>query len=544
MRLEITLDNLKMWTHDWIMKVNAEKATYTTFTLSTKKTSVILTLNGQKLRVENNPKYLGITFDPRMTWKPHIESCQQKGVIRIRPLRRLAGIEWGADSNILRKTYTGYVRPVLEYGITAWGTAARSNLQKVISIQNQNLRNITGGMKSTPIHIMECQSQMESLHDKRDKKLLTQRAKYKAQPTNKMASRINDPNKGRLKRSSFSRESKLIEQGNQSMLGIKNVTPLETHAPTPPWEEEPNIIIHSHITNIESKSKYLDSELKELTCTYLDKNFPGEEWIRVCTDGSAEKAVANGGSGVYIEMPDQKTIESSIPTGTHCSNYKAELEAIKEALIILERITPSIPKARAVLLSDSRSVLEKLEDSKGEERQYLAKCLGNVVRNTENLVLQWIPAHCRIEGNERADRLAKEGPVLEQIESDLTYREVKSIIKTSLNNKWKESHPEYNKQDGVYCLNRRDQTTIFRLRTGHNRLKYHIHKIFKVGETDLCSCGQAAKTAQHVLQDCRLYSKVRQPIWRERVDMHTKLYGSLPELEKTIAFIAQAGIGI
>ena len=168
------------------------------------------------------------------------------------------------------------------------------------------------------------------------------------------------------------------------MLRIKNITPLETHAPTPPWEEEPNIIIHSHITNIESKSKYLDLELKEQTCTYLDKNFPGEEWIRVYIDGSAEKAVANGGSGAYIEMPDQKTIESSIPTGTHCSNYKAELEAIKEALIIhvLERITQSIPKARAVLLSDSRSVLEKLEDSKGEERQYLAKCLGNVVRNT------------------------------------------------------------------------------------------------------------------------------------------------------------------
>ena len=77
-----------------------------------------------------------------------------------------------------------------------------------------------------------------------------------------------------------------------------------------------------------------------------------------------------------------------------------------------------------------------------------------MVRNTESLVLQWIPAHCRIEGNERADRLAKEGSVLEQIESDLTYREVKSIIKSSLNNKWKESHPEYNKQDGVYCLNR------------------------------------------------------------------------------------------
>ena len=71
-----------------------------------------------------------------------------------------------------------------------------------------------------------------------------------------------------------------------------------------------------------------------------------------------------------------------------------------------------------------------------------------------------------------------------------------------------------------------------------------FHMIFKVGETDLCSCGQAAETAQHVLQDCRLFSHVRQSIWRERVDMHTKLYVPLPELEKTVAFIAQAEIGI
>ena len=120
-----------------------------------------------------------------------------------------------------------------------------------------------------------------------------------------------------------------------------------------------------------------------------------------------------------------------------------------------------------------------MEDSKGEERQYLAKCLGNVVRNTESLVLQWIPAHCRIEGNERADRLVNEGSVLEQIESDFTYREVKSIIKSSLSKKWKENHPEYNKQDGVYCLNRRGQTTIFRLSTGHNQLKYYSQDILK-----------------------------------------------------------------
>ncbi|KAK3764902.1 hypothetical protein RRG08_025423 [Elysia crispata] len=386
--------------------------------------------DGQKLIEENNPKYLGITFDPRLTWKTHIDTCHQKGLTRTCILRKLAGLEWGADSNILKKTYTGYVRPVLEYGVTSWGMAAKSNVQKVISVQNQNLRIITGGMKSTPICIMESQSQIESMLDQRDRKLLTERTKYKAQPTSKMLKRINNLNKGRLKRSSFAKESKLIETENEIIQEIKNLTPLETHASTPPWEKQPQIEIRSHIRTIESKHKHSDLELKDLTSTYLNENFPKEEWIRVYTDGSAENAVTNGGSGVYIEMPDGKTTESSIPTGIHCSNYRAELEAIMEALTILGRITPSIPQAKAVILSDSRSVLEKLEVLRGAERQQLAKGFKNVVQNTQSLVLQWIPAHCGIEGNERADSLAKEGSQLEQIERDLMYSEVKTIIKT------------------------------------------------------------------------------------------------------------------
>ena len=285
-------------------------------------------------------------------------------------------------------------------------------------------------------------------------------------------------------------------------------------------------------------------ELKDLTSTYLNENFPKEEWIRVYTDGSAENAVTNGGSGVYIEMPDGKTTESSIPTGIHCSNYRAELEAIMEALTILGRITPSIPQAKAVILSDSRSALEKLEVLRGAERQQLAKGFKNAVQNTQSLVLQWIPAHCGIEGNERADSLAKEGSQLEQIERDLMYSEVKTIIKNSMKNKWKESHPEFNRQDGVHQLDRRGQTTIFRLRTGHNRLRHHMNRVFKVGETNLCSCGEAAETAEHVLQNCQTYDVLRQSIWNEAVDMTTKLYGPPHELERTAAFIAKAGIAV
>lgn len=40
-------------------------------------------------------------------------------------MKKLAGTTWGADGSVLKKLYTGYVRPVLDYA--AWATATQSN---------------------------------------------------------------------------------------------------------------------------------------------------------------------------------------------------------------------------------------------------------------------------------------------------------------------------------------------------------------------------------------------------------------------------------
>ena len=112
------------------MKVNATKTTYTVFSLSNKEQTVNLKLEGQKLKQDKCPTYLGITFDPRLTWKHQIEKAQTKGIQRLSILKKLAGTQWGANADILKKTYKGYVRPALEYGMSAWGSTAPSNFLK------------------------------------------------------------------------------------------------------------------------------------------------------------------------------------------------------------------------------------------------------------------------------------------------------------------------------------------------------------------------------------------------------------------------------
>ena len=73
------------------------------------------------------------------------------------------------------------------------------------------------------------------------------------------------------------------------------------------------------------------------------------------------------------------------------------------------------------------------------------------------IFLQWIPAHCGIPGNELADQLAKSGARMDQPDVDLTYKERRTIIKSS--------YRLTVERDDYHLLSRKEQVTIFRLKT-------------------------------------------------------------------------------
>ncbi|PVD27014.1 hypothetical protein C0Q70_12164 [Pomacea canaliculata] len=112
-----------------LSKSTPKRHTYTIFSLSTREQKATLKFDGQILPMEDNPTYLGVTFDKRLTWNPQTKKVEARAKVRLALIKKLAGTNWGADDRILKKLYTGRVRPVLEYGMTAWGTAAKSNFE-------------------------------------------------------------------------------------------------------------------------------------------------------------------------------------------------------------------------------------------------------------------------------------------------------------------------------------------------------------------------------------------------------------------------------
>ena len=183
----------------------------------------------------------------------------------------------------------------------------------------------------------------------------------------------------------------------------------------------------------------------------------------------------------------------------------------------------------------SLSVLQSIKTNKDKEQHSLFTKLTDLSKRY-NTTLQWIPPHCGLRGNELADTLAKQGAHLEQIDSTTAYSEEKTIIKLCLKRKWKLKHPKYNKADAYNQLERHDHVVIFRLRTNHNKLKQHLYRTFKVGDTGQSPCGEEAQTAEHILQRCQLYKELRVRTWPQPTLEAQKLYGCLTDLQRPAAF--------
>ena len=158
--------------------------------------------------------------------------------------------------------------------------------------------------------------------------------------------------------------------------------------------------------------------------------------------------------------------------------------------------------------------------------------------------LQGVPTHVGLTENEKADRLAKIGCQAPQTQNPVTYRKAKTLFHSRYNGDWKKHNGGYQAHlDPIWRMEWAQQTTIFRLCTGHCGLSAHLKRI-GISDTSLCECGQADQTPDHVLQSCPKYAERRQLTWPQGADLTTKLWGSAEDLYRTAGFVASTGLKI
>ena len=160
-----------------------------------------------------------------------------------------------------------------------------------------------------------------------------------------------------------------------------------------------------------------------------------------------------------IWQSNKPPITITIPGGDLCSNYRAKAQALLTATETVTQLETR-PK-KVVLLTDSLSVLHltkfnttfKQPDIKNNSRASMDTC---TYRHT------W-----KRSGRSAGERGKQEAAA-----------KIQTLIRNKRLADFKHRNGGYNPQpDTLRLLSRHEQTMIFRLRTGHCRLRSHMKKI-------------------------------------------------------------------
>ena len=120
----------------------------------------------------------------------------------------------------------------------------------------------------------------------------------------------------------------------------------------------------------------------------------------------------------------------------NAQNFMAETSALQNAVAYIAEMKPQ----KTVILTDSKASLQSLTSNTPDQPIHqLLKDL-QLLPHECTVVLQWIPAHCGIPGNERSGRLAKTGSKQLQPTSTSTYQEAKTLLRNRQKCQWKKSH--------------------------------------------------------------------------------------------------------
>ena len=460
-----------------------------------------LTLNGSPIPVVEDTKFLGIIFDRKLSFLPHIRHLKQKCTKALNLLRITAHTTWGADQETLLLLYRSLIRSKLDYGCVVYGSARRSYLQMLDPIQNHALRLCLGAYRTSPASSLSVLANEPPLY-LRCKKLSMQYCL-------KLSSNSENPaHKGVFTtkfKSFFDRQPNQIPplgirvQPDLEAIGLEHKNIVQYSLPTtPPWLLKHlfvNFDLH-YFYKYNTAPEIFRSKFYELCNQY-------DTFHRIYTDGSkvddrVASAVVSANTTKSVRLPDGASI------------FRAELYAITLAMDLIRH-------SRAkdfIIFSDSMSSLQALSGFKLEIDlvQKIIKDYSHLSNIGKTIVLCWIPSHVNIRGNEMADVAAKSALSLPITSMRLPSSELAPRVARFCGEEWQDiwNSCENNKLHAIYptvgCiplsknLTRHQAVIINRLRIGHSRLTHSY--LLSGDDQPTCSFCTLPLTVEHILLEC------------------------------------------
>lgn len=92
----------------------------------------------------NNIRILGLTFDDKLSWRPHLKKLKAEYLSRMKIIKRLGNKTWGSETKSLLRIYKSLILSVIDYGAIIYNFAKNNVLNTINPIHNQCIRLASG----------------------------------------------------------------------------------------------------------------------------------------------------------------------------------------------------------------------------------------------------------------------------------------------------------------------------------------------------------------------------------------------------------------
>jgi len=446
-----------------------------------------------------------------LNFKEHIDYLRNKCFKALNLLKVVSKQDWRADRQVLLRLYRSLIRSKLDYGSPVNGSARKSYLRRLDTVQNQALRLCLGAFRTSPITSLHVEANETPMHLRRKKLAIQYALKIRSTPNNPVYDSIfNLRYKEQYERSPTKIPSFAVRiEDDLHQIGVDQNIIVSSGVPDiPPWL----------FPEVDLDVSLSETKKDPLNAPFLHNKFQGlkhkyKHYKAIYTDGS--KNENSVGAGVVMGDMTQK-----IGLPKDASVFTAELTAIKKAfdLIYLSR------KHRFIIYSDSLSALEAVANhlhSNPIVADILVK-LHHLLNVNKSVVLAWVPSHIGIPGNERADRVAREALTVPVTETRVPYTDLGSQVRVHIKTSWQEMwdecennklhaiHPILGEWKGGNRDNRREERVLVRARIGHTYFTNGY--LFRDEPMPQCIPCNEPLTVKHILIDCVDFSHIR-PIY-------------------------------
>ena len=164
--LETNVNNELKTIYKWLQRnklfLNFSKTNYLIFSKKKTKHNFTITMANNILKEEQTTKYLGVTIDHKLSWKPHLSKLRTD---LARACYALNKLKLYLNYTAMKSVYYSLFNSKLQYCITSWGGCAPTNLTTIMRLQKRAVRSVCSKSYLAPTNPLFIQTKILKLPD-------------------------------------------------------------------------------------------------------------------------------------------------------------------------------------------------------------------------------------------------------------------------------------------------------------------------------------------------------------------------------------------